>query len=73
MESSSLKCSSIQMVHSIEIKFGMYIINHRPTYCIEFGEFRIDSIFTEEEKMVLIHYSRFSQIVRRMLVSKRCF
>ena len=46
MESNSLKCSSIQMIHSIELNFGMYIIGHRPTYCVEFGEFRINSCFT---------------------------
>ena len=26
MESNSLKCSSIQRIHSIDLKFGMYII-----------------------------------------------
>ena len=45
MESNSLKCSSIQMVHSIEFKFGIYIIGHRPTYCVEFGEISINSSF----------------------------
>ena len=29
MESNYLKCSSSQMVHSIELKFGMYITSHR--------------------------------------------
>ena len=28
MESNSLKCSSIQTVHSIEFKFDMHIIGH---------------------------------------------
>ena len=38
MESNSLKCSSIQMIHPIELKFGMYIIGHRSNSCIDFGE-----------------------------------
>ena len=45
MESNSLKYSSIQMVHSIELKFGMHIIGHLSSYCVEFGEFRINSFF----------------------------
>ena len=45
MESNSLKCSSIQMIRSIDLKFGMYIIVHRCTYCINFGELRINSFF----------------------------
>ena len=44
-ESNSLKCSSIQTVHSIELRFGMHIIGHRPTYCVNFGKFRINSFF----------------------------
>ena len=32
MESNSLKGSSIQMVHSIGLKFGLYFIDHRSTY-----------------------------------------
>ena len=50
MESISLKCSSIQMGHLIELKFGMYIIGHHPTYCVEFGEFRINSFFYRSSK-----------------------
>ena len=38
------------MGHSIELKFGMHIIGHRPTYCVEFGEFRISSFFTGAQK-----------------------
>ena len=37
------------MVHSIELKFGMYIVGHRPTYCVEFGELRI-VFFTGAQK-----------------------
>ena len=50
MESNSFKCSSVQMVHSIKLKFGMYIVGHRPTYCVEFGEFRINSFFYRSTK-----------------------
>ena len=38
MEPNSLKCSSIQMIRSIDLKFGIYIIGHRSTNYIDFGE-----------------------------------
>ena len=50
-ESNSSKCSSIQMVHSIELKFDMYVIGNHPTYCVEFGEFRINSFLTGAKKL----------------------
>ena len=56
MESNSLKCSSIQMVHSIELKFGMYITSHRRTNPIDFGEYRMNSFFTGAQKRILLHY-----------------
>ena len=37
-------------MHSIEFKFGVYIIGQHPTYCVSFGEFNIDSFFTEMQK-----------------------
>ena len=43
LESNSIKCSST--VHSTELNFSMYIIGHRPPYCIDFSEFRINSFF----------------------------
>ena len=55
MESNSLKCPSIQMVRSIELKFRMYIIGHRPSYCVNFGEFRIISSFTSAQKRIFMH------------------
>ena len=61
---NSLKCSSIQMVHSIELKFGMDIIGHRLTYCVEFGELRINNFFTGAQKRILIHFSLWSQIFK---------
>ena len=57
MESNNLKCPSIQMVHSIELEFGMYFIGHRPIYCVEFGEFRKNSFFIGAQKRIVIHYS----------------
>ena len=47
MELNSLKCSIFQIVHSIELKFGIYIIGHHLTNCIDFGEFRINSFLQE--------------------------
>ena len=38
------------MVHSIELKFGMYIIDHRLTYCVKSGEFEINSFLQEWKK-----------------------
>ena len=53
MELNSLKCSRIQMVHSFELKCGMYIIGHRPTYCIDFGELWINNFLQEHKKEFL--------------------
>ena len=50
MESNCLMCFSIQTGHSIELKFGMYIISHCPTYYVNFGEFKINSFFTGVQK-----------------------
>ena len=50
MKSNSLKGSSIQTVHSVEFKFGMYIIDLWPTYCVDFSEFRINSFFYKSTK-----------------------
>ena len=50
MELNSLKGSSIQTVHSIELKFGMYIVDHCPTYCNNFGGFTINSFFYRSTK-----------------------
>ena len=69
MESNSLKPSSIETVHSIELKFDMYIIGHLLTYSYDFGEFRNTSVFTGVEKIFLIHYSPWSQIIRSVLMS----
>ena len=62
MESNSLKCSSIRTVHSTEFNLCMHIIDHCPTYCVDFGEFRIIIIIIiiflrEYKKRIFIHYS----------------
>ena len=71
-ETNSLRCSSIQMAHSVELKFDMYTIGHCPTYCVDFEEFRINNSFSRNGKNI-IYYSLWSQIIRSMLVSKWCF
>ena len=53
MEPTSLKCSSIQTVHWIELKFGMCVISHRPTYCVDFDEFIINNFLQEYKKEFL--------------------
>ena len=40
------------IVHSIELKFGMYIIGHHSTYCVNFGKFRI-ALLQEYKKELL--------------------
>ena len=72
MEPNFLKCSSIQTDHSTELKFGMHITVHRLIYCVDFGKFRINSVFTEVQKTILIHYGLWSKILESVLVSKRC-
>ena len=63
MESNSLKCSSIQIVHSIELKFGMYITGHRRTNPINFGEYPMNRFFTGVKKKILMYYGLWSQIL----------
>ena len=45
MELNFLKGSSTQMMDSIELKFGMYIINHHRTNPIDLGECRMYKFF----------------------------
>ena len=47
----------MQTVNSIELKFDMYITGHRRTNPINFGEYRMNSFFTDVQKRTLIHYS----------------
>ena len=41
------------MVHSIELKLGKYITGHSRTNPIDFGEYRMNSFFTEVQKIFL--------------------
>ena len=63
MEPNSLKCSNMQTVNSIELKFGMYITDPGRANSIDFGEYRMNSFFTGVQKRVLIHYGQWSQIL----------
>ena len=63
MEPNSLKCSNMQTVNSIELKFGRYITGHRWANSIDFGEYRINSFLTGVQKRTLIHYGQWSQIL----------
>ena len=53
MEPKFFKFASIQIVNSIELIFGMYIIGHRPTNCIDFGKLWINSFLQEHKKEFL--------------------
>ena len=57
-------------MHSIKLKFGMYIAGHRRANPIDFGDCRMYSFFIGEEERVLIHYGLWSQIIKSVLVSK---
>ena len=50
MKSNSLKYSSSQMVHLIELKFGMYITGHCQTNSTDFGEYQMNCFFTGAQK-----------------------
>ena len=52
METNSLRGSSTQTVHSIELKFVMYIRGHHSTYFIDFSEFRINLFLTGAERRI---------------------
>ena len=53
MESNSLKCSWIQTVHLIELKFGMHITSYRRINPIDFGEYRMNSFLKKYKKVFL--------------------
>ena len=63
MVSNSLKGSSIQMMHLIELKLGMYITIHHRAKATDFDEFLMHSFFTGVQKRIFIHYSLWSQIL----------
>ena len=45
-----------------------YVYYRSPsTYCVDFGKFNINSFFTGVQKIILIHYSLWGQIIRSML------
>ena len=50
MESNSLKKSSIKTRHSIELKFDVFVICHRPTCCTDSGAFWVNSFFYRSTK-----------------------
>ena len=52
MELNALRGSSIETLHSIELKFDVYIIAHCPTYCVNFGEFKSNSFLQECNKLI---------------------
>ena len=45
------------MVHSISLKFDMYITGHYQMNPIDFGEFRMHSFITGVQKIILMHYT----------------
>ena len=41
---------SAKTVHSIELRFGMYITGHRFTYCVDFNEFKIKFFYRRPKR-----------------------
>ena len=60
------------MVHSFELKFNMHITGHRRTNSLDFGERRKYS-FLQEYKKNVMPYSLWSEIITRIVVSKKRF
>ena len=71
MESNSLNGSSIQMMHSIELKFGMHIIGYHRTNPIDFGECCMHSFFERVQKIILVYYGPRCHFIVSVLVSKQ--
>ena len=46
---------------STELKFGTCIIGHRPKYCNNFGELKINSFFIGAQKRILIQVEEKQQ------------
>ena len=63
---------SIWTVHPIEFRFGVYIIDHRCTTCIDFGKCRtlIHMHVYRNAKRILIHYCVWIKIIKSMLATK---
>ena len=59
LESKSLKDSSIQTVHSIELKFVMYITDHYRTNITDFGEFQGHSFFLQGYKKEFLYITAY--------------
>ena len=51
------------MVHSTELKFGMYVTGHCLMNPIDFGECQMYSFFTEVHKRIVTHRSLWNQIL----------
>ena len=73
MESNSSKYSSIQIMHSIQLKFDTYINGYHLTYCVKSDEIKSNIFFTGVQQRILIYYNLWSLIIRNMVVPKWCF
>ena len=49
----------MRTVHSIKLKFGKYIMGHRLTYSVDFGEFRFYSCFLQEYKKEFLYITAY--------------
>ena len=54
---------SVETVHSIEFKFGMYITAHRWTNPIDLSEYRMNNFYAGVLKRILMHYALWKQIL----------
>ena len=64
------------MVYSIELKFGIYILGQSRTNPIDFSECKMHNFFflffKGAQKSFLIYYGLWNQIIKSVLMSKRC-
>ena len=59
------------MVLSIELKFGVLIIDHHQTQPIDFDEHRTYTFLTGVDKIIFMHYGLWGQVIKSVQVSKQ--
>ena len=58
---------SVYTVHSIEFKFGIYIIGHRWTNPIDFGKYWMHSFFLQEYEKEFLYITAYRVKFFKML------
>ena len=60
-------------MHSIELKLGIYVINHNCLNLIDFGKrwMHIFFFFSGVQDIILMHYVLWSQVIISVQISKQ--